>query len=153
MNKPIFLENTFNTEGIRDTLTLQANLYREIHSLTRELNELLLNNCGEDILANKLAERGLLINTAATLKKDYDSVKEHVNSADNKGKAIIDELIREIQDTGNLIGRLDAENIALIKNYLKDITCNLEKIQESKHLVGDLKRHLGNSPAFVDVCG
>ena len=153
MHKPMFSDKTQSVERIRELLTLQANLYREIHSLTRELNELLLGNCGEDILANKLAERGLLINTAASLKKDYDSIKEHVNSADNKGKALIDELIREIQDIGNQIGRLDAENIALIKNYLKDITCNLEKIQESKHLVGDLKKHLGNSPAFIDVCG
>lgn len=153
MNKPMLSDETPNAGRIIEPLTVQLQLYKEIHGYTRELNEMLLNNCNEDILGSKFEERGLIINTIASLKKDYDSVKECVNYADNKEKAHRDKLRQEIQHIGNAIGILDAENVALIKNYIKDITFNLEKIQEGKHLVSDLKKHMSNSPVFVDVCG
>ena len=146
-------DETNSIDNVIEILTLLLLLHKELHERTSELNEMLTDNCNEDHLCNKYEERGLLIAKIASLKKDYNSVKECVNSADNREKATTDKLLQEIQQMLDSIVILDTENIALLNNCIKDITYNLEKIQESKHFVNGLKKHISNSPAFVDVCG
>lgn len=153
MYKQMLTDETNSIEKVIEILTLQLQLHKELHGRTRELKEMLTGNCNEDLLCNKYEQRGLLINKIASLKKDYDSAKECVNSADNRGKANTDKLLQEIQQMLNSIVILDTENIALLNNCIKDITYNLEKIQESKHFVNDLKKHMSNPPVFVDACG
>ena len=153
MNTHTLLDKKDDTEEMIKLLTTQLNLYKDIHGLTRELNDLLLNNSNEYIMGSKLEEREQLIETVTSLKREYESVKEWCNSADNNIKAQRDTLLHEIQHVGNSIGMLDAENIDLIRNCIKNITISLEKIQEGKHLVSNLKKHMCNSPVFVDVCG
>src|SRR3989304_9065985 len=146
-------DETNNIEKVIETLTLQLKYYKELLVHTGVLKEMLVKDCNEDSLSKKMEERGLLIDKIISSKKYYDSIKECADSADNKGKAGTDKLLQEIKQILNSVVIFDTENIALIKNYIKDITFNLEKIQESKHLVNDLKKHMSNSPVFVDVCG
>ena len=146
-------DETNNIEKVIEILTLQLKYYKELFVHTSEIKEILIKNCNEDILSKRMEERGLLIDKIISSKKYYDSIKECADSADNKGKACTDKLLQEIQQILNSVVMLDTDNIALIKNYIKDITFNLEKIQDSKHFVNDLKKHMSNSPVFVDVCG
>ena len=146
-------DETNNIEKVIEILTLQVKYYKELFVHTSEIKEILIKNCNEDILSKRMEERGLLIDKIISSKKCYDSIKECADAADNKGKACTNKLLQEIQQILNSVVIFDTENIALIKNYIKDITFNLEKIQESKHFVNDLKKHMSNSPVFVDVCG
>ncbi len=146
-------DETDKTEKVIEILTIQLKYYKELFVHTSVLKEMLMKNCNEDILSKKMEERGLLIDKIISSKKYYDSIKEYTNYADNRVKACTDKLLQEIQQILNSVVIFDTENIALIKNYIKDITLNLEKIQESKHLVNDLKKDMSNSPVFVDVCG
>ncbi len=140
-------------EKVIEILTIQLKYYKELFVHTGVLKEMLMKNGNEDILSKKMEERGVLIDKIISSKKYYDSIKECADSADNKGKACTDKLLQEIQQILNSVVILDTENIALIKNYIKDITFNLEKIQESKHFVNALKKNMSNSPVLVDVCG
>jgi hypothetical protein len=153
VRKSIPSDETNNVEKIIETLTLQLKYYKELFDHTGVLKEMLVKNCNEDILSKKMEERGLLIDKIIASKKYYDSIKECADSADNKVKACADKLLQEIQQTLNSVVISDSENIALIKNHIKDITFNLEKIQESKHFVNDLKKRTSNSAVFVDICG
>ncbi len=153
VRKSIPSDETNNVEKAIEILTIQLKYYKELFVHTGALKDMLVKDCNEDILSKKMEERGLLIDKIISSKKYYDSIKECADSADNKVKACTDKLLQEIQQILNSIVISDAENIALIKNYIKDITFNLEKIQESKHLVNDLKKRMSNSPVFVDVCG
>ncbi|MBM4064122.1 MAG: hypothetical protein FJ266_00505 [Planctomycetes bacterium] len=146
-------DETNNIEKVIEILTIQLKYYKELFVHTSALKDMLVKDCNEEILSKKMEERGLLIDKIISSKKYYDSIKECADSADNKIKAYTDKLLQEIQQILNSIVIFDTENIALIKNYIKDITFNLEKIQESKHLVNDLKKRMSNSPVFVDVCG
>lgn len=146
-------DETNNIEKVIEILTLQLKYYKELFVHTGVLKEMLMKNCNEDVLSRKMEERGLLIDKIISSKKYYDSIKECANYADNRVNACTDKLLQEIQQILNSVVIFDTENIALIKNYIKDITFNLEKIQESKHLVNDLKKDMNNSPVFVDVCG
>ena len=47
----------------------------------------------------------------------------------------------------------DAENTSLIKDHIKDITCNLEKIQEGKHLINNEKKCVEMLPSLIDISG
>ena len=151
--KLMLSDETNNIDKVIEILTLQLKYYKELFVHTGVLKEMLMKNCNEDILSKKMEERGLLIDKIISSKKYYDSIKECTDSADNRVKACTDKLLQEIQQILNSVVIFDTENIALIKNYIKDITFNLEKIQESKHFVNDLKKHMSNSPVFVDVCG
>ena len=153
VRKLMLSDETNNIEKVIEILTLQLKYYKELFVHTSEIKEILIKNCNEDILSKRMEERGLLIDKIISSKKYYDSIKECADSADNKGKACTDKLLQEIQQILNSVVIFDTENIALIKNYIKDITFNLEKIQESKHFVNDLNKHMSNSPVFVDVCG
>ena len=146
-------DETNKIDKVIEILTLQLKYYKELFVHTSEIKEILIKNCNEDILSKRMEERGLLIDKIISSKKYYDSIKECADAADNKGKACTDKLLQEIQEILNSVVVFDRENIALINNYIKDITFNLEKIQESKHFVNDLKKHMSNSPVFVDVCG
>ena len=149
----MFSDETNKIEKVIETLTLQLKYYKELFVHTSVLKEMLIKDCNEDILSKKMEERGLLIDKIISSKKYYDSIKECADSADNKVKACTDKLLQEIQQILNSIVIFDAENIALINNYIKDITFNLRKIQESKHFVNALKKNMSNSPVLVDVCG
>ncbi len=151
--KLMLSDETNNIDKVIEILTLQLKYYKELFVHTGVLKEMLIKNCNEDILSRKMEERGLLIDKIISSKKYYDSIKECTNYADNRVNACTDKLLQEIQQILNSVIIFDTENIALIKNYIKDITFNLEKIQESKHLVNDLKKDMSNSPVFVDVCG
>ena len=153
VRKLMLSDETNNIEKVIEILTLQLKYYKELFVHTSEIKEILIKNCNEDILSKRMEERGLLIDKIISSNKYYDSIKECADAADNKGKACTDKLLQEIQEILNSVVVFDRENIALIKNYIKDITFNLEKIQESKHFVNDLKKHMSNSQVFVDVCG
>ena len=146
-------DETNKIDKVIEILTLQLKYYKELFVHTSVLKEMLIKDCNEEILSKKMEERGLLIDKIISSKKYYDSIKECADSADNRVKACTDKLLQEIQQILNSVVMLDTDNIALIKNYIKDITFNLEKIQDSKHFVNDLKKHMSNSPVFVDVCG
>lgn len=151
--KLMLSDETNNIEKVVEILTLHLKYYKELFVHTRVLKEMLMKNCNEDILSKRMEERGLLIDKIISSKKYYDSIKECIDSADNRVKACTDKLLQEIRQILNSVVIFDTENIALIKNYIKDITFNLEKLLESKHFVNDLKKHMSNSPVFVDVCG
>lgn len=146
-------KKTKNTENLIEILTTHLKYHEELLNYTCKLKEMLTENCDSDRMDRIIYERGLLIDRITSSKKYYDSIKESVNFTDNIWKSNTETLLQQIRQLLNTTVTIDAENISLAKDYTKDITLNLEKIQENRHFINDLKKHHSNTPLFVDVCG
>ena len=147
-------DETNNIEKVIEILTIQLKYYKELFVHTSELKEMLMKNCNEDILSKKMEERGLLIDKLISSKKYYDSIKESSSFADNSiWKTSVDVLLHQIHQLLNSTIIHDAENTCLIRDHIKDITYNLEKIQEGKHLLNNERKCFEFLPSLVDICG
>lgn len=141
-------------EHLTEVLIAQLKYHEELLQCACELKETFTENYNSDRMDKIIHERGLLIDRITSSKKYYDSIKETINFADNNvGNSNTETLLQQIRRVLNTTVTLDAENISLVKEHMKDITLNLEKIQENRHFINDLKKHNSNQPLFVDVCG
>lgn len=135
-------------------LATQLEYHKALLRNTCEMKTMLSENCVGDLFEEKVKERGLLINNISSSKKYFDSVKECLSFADNiKWKPQANDLLQQIQQSLDATVSVNAEIVILIKQCIKEITFNLEKIQDGKHLLSDLGKHISNTPSFVDVCG
>ena len=154
MNKSIFADKINDGEKIIEILTTQLKYHQELLRDTSKFKELLTENSNEDLLDKAIRERGLLIDKIASSNKYYYSIKESCRFADNSNwKTSMDELLQNIRQLWNSTVIINADNIALIRDHIKEITSNLEKIQEGKHLVNNEKKCIEILPSLVDVCG
>lgn len=143
-----------NRSKIIEILTAQLEYHQELHRYTCKLRETLTENCNADVLEKTMHERGLLIDKLISSKKYYDSIKESSSFADNSiWKTSVDVLLHQINKLLNATIIHDAENTSLIKDHIKDITCNLEKIQEGKHLINNEKKCVEMLPSLIDISG
>ncbi|MDO8744495.1 MAG: hypothetical protein Q7J76_05270, partial [Candidatus Brocadiaceae bacterium] len=121
------LANNYNE--IIEILTTQLQYHQELLRYTCKIKETLIENCNTDLLDKTMNERGLLIDKLISSKKYYDSIKESSRFADNSTwKASVDVLLHQIHELLNSTIIHDAENTCLIRDHIKDITDNLEKI-------------------------
>jgi hypothetical protein len=151
---PMITDKRNDIEHLTEVLIAQLKYHEELLQCTCELKEMVTEDYDSDRMDKIIHERGLLIDRITSSKKYYDSVKENINFADNNiGNSYTETLLQQIRHVLNTTVTLDAENISLVKEYMKDITLNLEKIQENRHFINDLKKHNSNQPLFVDVCG
>jgi len=154
MYKPTDYNLANNYDEIIEILTTQLKYHQELLRYTCKIKETLTENCNADLLDKTMNERGLLIDKLISSKKYYDSIKESSSFADNSTwKASVDVLLHQIHELLNSTIIHDAENTCLIKDHIKDITDNLEKIQEGKHLINNERKCVEILPSLVDICG
>lgn len=154
MDKPTDDNLANNYDEIIEILTTQLKYHQELHRYTCKIKETLTENCNTDLLDKTMNERGLLIDKLISSKKYYDSIKESGRFADNSTwKASVDVLLHQIHELLNSTIIHDAENTCLIKDHIKDITDNLEKIQEGKHLLNNERKCVEILPSLIDICG
>ena len=154
MNKPTNDNLANNRSKIIETLTAQLEYHQELHRYTCKLREALTEYSDADVLEKIMHGRGLLIDKLISSKKYYDSIKESCGFADNSTwKSCVNELLHQINTLLKATIIHDAENTSLIKNHIKDITGNLEKIQEGKHLINNERKCVETLPSLIDICG
>lgn len=154
MNTPHRPEKLKDQEGILSILASQLEDYQLLFIYTSKLKEMLIDDCIGDSLEGIIKARGSLIDKLTTSKKYYDSLKEFSDFADNDERKLqINELIKEIRRLLDDTVSLDAENISLMKQCIKDVTLSLEKIKEGKYFISSLGKHIDNTPSFIDICG
>lgn len=140
---------------IIDTLLFYLEDHKMLLQYTKELNTILTDGCSEELIEEKIKKRGMLLDKLIVSKKYLDSVKKNLDSSDNTvWKLQIEELSQQIRQLLDTTISLDAESVSLMKQCIKDITLNLEKIQEGKHLVNNLKKYTaGTSASLIDISG
>jgi hypothetical protein len=154
MNDQNGLKKSKEVKDIVDILARQVEDYRLLFRYTCKLKILLTKGCAEDSLEKMIKERGLLIDKLISSKKCFDFLKEYPDIADNsKWKSQTNELLQKIQKLLDATVSLDAENVFLMKQCMKGITLNLEKIKEGKYFMNNLGKHIDSKPSFVDICG
>ena len=154
MYKPTDDNLANNYDEIIEILTTQLKYHQALLRHTCKIKEALTENCNTDILDTTMNERGLLINKLISSKKYYDSIKESSKFADNSTwKARADVLLHQIHELLNSTIIHDAENSCLMKDHINNITDNLEKIQEGKHLINNERKRVEILPSLVDICG
>ena len=146
-------DNLANNEII-EILTTQLKYHQELLRHTCKIKKTLTGACNTELLDRTMNERGLVIDQLLSSKKYYDSIKESGRFADNStGKASVDVLTHQIQELLNSTIIHDAENRCLMKEHIRNITDNLEKIQEGKHLIDNERKCVEILPSLVDICG
>lgn len=140
---------------IIDTLILYLENHKILYQYTEELKKILTEDYDEKLLEEKIKERGLLLDKLISSKKYLDSVKINLDSSDNNiWKLQVEELSQQIKQILEATVSLDAENVSLMKRRIKDITLNLEKIQDGKYLTNNLKKYTCSiSASLIDISG
>jgi len=139
---------------IIDILTALLEDHKTLLRYSYEIKRALSEDYDENILEENMKERGLLIDKIASSTKYHNSIKECRNFADNsEWKTQVNELLQQIQQSLNETVIHNEEIAPLIKQRINDITFDLEKIQEGKHLVNNLRKHASNTSSFIDICG
>ncbi|MDR4509106.1 MAG: hypothetical protein MRJ65_12890 [Candidatus Brocadiaceae bacterium] len=148
------MENIFDKENTINFLSTYLKHHERLLDQTYEIKDLLLDNVDEDLLGKKVKERGALVNRIMSSEQRYVSIAKSVNVY--KGfvnDAAVKALFQKIQKLLKDILCLDKEVTALVKNNVDTIHANLEKIQDSRHFVNNLKQNGDTSPVFIDIRG
>lgn len=141
-------------DEIKNLLETRLNECDRIFRNTVELKEMLQREDGEDVIIKKMQERGVLINKASSLNKEYHEINEFIACIDDEEKkSLFKGLIKNIQRLLSETTDLDKENKLCIENKMYEITLNLEKMQEGKQLTRSLDKNINDTPSFIDVCG
>lgn len=156
MKQPNHNEKIKEVGEIIDTLILYLEGHKTLYQYTAELKKILTeDDCDEELLEEKIKERGMLLDKLISSKKYLDSVKINLDSSDNNIRKLqIEELSQQIRQLLDTTISLDEENVSFMKQRIKDITLSLEKIQEGKYLVNNLKKHTAStSVSLIDISG
>lgn len=141
-------------EKIIDIFAALLEDHKTLLHYTCEIKRVLSEDYEENILEEYIKKRGLLLDKIISSAKYHNSIKECRNFADNsKRKTQANGLLQQIQQLIDTTVINDEEITSMIKQRINDITFNLEKIQEGKYLVSNLKNHVSNTPSFIDICG
>lgn len=143
-----------DTEKITNILAGLLEDYKTLFNYTGEIKRVLSEVYDENILEENIIKRGLLINKITSTVQHYNSIKGRSNFADNiKWKSQANEMFQEIQQLLDNTIFLDSGITSMIKQHIRDVTFDLEKIQEGKYFVDSVKRHINVTPAYIDICG
>lgn len=135
-------------------LTALLEEHKTLLHYTCEIKRALSEGYDENILEDNMKERGVLIDKIASSSKYHNFIKECRIFADNsEWKTQAKDLLQQIQQLLDTTVIHNEEITSLIKQRISNITFNLEKIQEGKHLVSDLRKHASNTSSFIDICG
>lgn len=135
-------------------LGAQLEEYRELVCTTNEIKDALLEGCNVDLLSDKVDKRARLLKALTSAGKDYESMCKIDDFSDNLDlKAHANGVFKEIRVALDSIASADAEIVSLMQKHIHDITLDIEKIQEGKNFMDNLKKQTCNPPVLVDVCG
>ncbi len=141
-------------EGIVQSLTAQGDGCKLLHDSTSEFKKLLSEGCDEDILTERLKERGTLIDKLASLKEYCDSAKGYIASIKNgEQKERITGMLQQIQQQLDSTLSLNAEITNMLNQCISEININLRKIHEGKSLMNTLRDPDARSAVHLDVSG
>lgn len=141
-------------EGIIRNLTAQGDDCKLLLNSTSEFKYLLSEGCDEDILTERLKERGTLIDKLASLKEYCDSVKGYLASIKNREqKGRMTSILQQIQQQLERTLSLNTEITNMLNQCISEINIKLRKIREGKSLMNTLSDPDARSSVHLDVSG
>lgn len=121
---------------------------------TLEIKKALSDNISKNILEDTFKKRGLLLEKVNSSIMKFVSIKEFFDFTDNNGwNSETNETWMQVKQELNAIVVLNEEITSLIKQQINDIVSYLEKIQEGRHFISTLKKHLSPTDSLVDIFG
>lgn len=121
---------------------------------TLEIKKALSDNISKNILEDTFKKRGLLLEKVNSSLMKFVSIKEFFDFTDNNGwNSETNETWMQVKQELNAIVVLNEEITSLIKQQINDIVSYLEKIQEGRHFISTLKKHLSPTDPLVDIFG
>lgn len=121
---------------------------------TLEIKKALSDNISKNILEDTFKKRGLLLEKLNSSIMKFVSIKEFFDFTDNNGwNSETNETWMQVKQELNAIVVLNEEITSLIKQQINDIVSYLEKIQEGRHFISTLKKHLSPTDSLVDIFG
>lgn len=121
---------------------------------TLEIKKALSDNISKNILEDTFKKRGLLLEKVNSSIMKFVSIKEFFDFTDNNGwNSETNEIWMQVKQELNAIVVLNEEITSLIKQQINDIVSYLEKIQEGRHFISTLKKHLSPTDSLVDIFG
>lgn len=121
---------------------------------TLEIKKALSDNISKNILEDTFKKRGLLLEKVNSSIMKFVSIKEFFDFTDNNGwNSETNETWMQVKQELNAIVVLNEEITSLIRQQINDIMSYLEKIQEGRHFISTLKKHLSPTDSLVDIFG
>lgn len=139
---------------ILDMISLLALDSNALFKHTLEIKKALSDNISKNILEDTFKKRGLLLEKVNSSIMKFVSIKEFFDFTDNNGwNSETNEIWMQVKQELNAIVVLNEEITSLIKQQINDIVSYLEKIQEGRHFISTLKKHLSPTDSLVDIFG
>ncbi len=141
-------------DEIIQNLTAQGDNCKLLLDSTSEFKELLSAGSDEDVLIERLKERGAIIDKLALVQEYCVSVKGYIDSIKNGAqKERIIGLLKQIQQQLDSTLSLNTEITAMLNQCISEININLRKIRESKTLMNTLRDPDARLAVHLDVSG
>ena len=154
MVKPECSDDLKDFEENVQRLTAQGAVCKQLLDCTAEFKELLSEGSDEDVLVERLKERGAVIDKIALVREYCVSVKGYINSINSgKRKERIISAVKQIQQQLDSTLSLNAEITAMLNQCISDINVNLKKIHEGKTLMNTLRDPDARLAVNLDVSG
>lgn len=139
---------------ILDMISILALDSNALFKHTLEIKKALSDNISKNILEDTFKKRGLLLEKVNSSLMKFVSIKEFFDFTDNNGwNSETNETWMQVKQELNAIVVLNEEITSLIKQQINDIVSYLEKIQEGRHFISTLKKHLSPTDSLVDIFG
>lgn len=139
---------------ILDMISILALDSNALFKHTLEIKKALSDNISKNILEDTFKKRGLLLEKVNSSIMKFVSIKEFFDFTDNNGwNSETNETWMQVKQELNAIVVLNEEITSLIKQQINDIVSYLEKIQEGRHFISTLKKHLSPTDSLVDIFG
>lgn len=154
MAKPECCDDLKDFDEIIQNLTAQGDDCKLLLDSTSEFKELLSAGSNEDVLIERLKERGTIIDKLALVQEYCVSVKGYIDSIKNGAqKEQIIGLLRQIQKQLDSTLSLNTEITTMLNQCISEININLRKIRESKTLMNTLRDPDARLAVHLDVSG
>lgn len=154
MAKPDRCDDLKDIDEIIQNLTAQGGDCKLLLDSTSEFKELLSAGSNEEVLIERLKERGTIIDKLALVQEYCVSVKGYIDSIKNGAqKERIIGLLRQIQKQLDSTLSLNTEITTMLNQCISEININLRKIRESKTLMNTLRDPDARLSVHLDVSG
>ncbi len=154
MVKPEHCDGLKDFEEVIQCLTAQGTVCKQLLDRTAEFRELLSEGGDEDVLVERLKERGAVIDKIALVREYCVSVKGYIDSIESEErKERVISAIKQIQQQLDSTLSLNTEITALLNQCISEININLRKIHEGKTLMNTLRDPDARLAVNLDVSG
>ncbi|MBF8276347.1 MAG: hypothetical protein HW390_1420 [Candidatus Brocadiaceae bacterium] len=154
MAKPERCDNLKDFDEIIQNLTVQGDDCKLLLDSTSAFKELLSAGSNEEVLIERLKERGTIIDKLALVQEYCVSVKGYIDSIKNGAqKERIIGLLKQIQKQLDSTLSLNTEITTRLNQCISEININLRKIRESKTLMNTLRDPDARLAVHLDVSG